>query len=356
MEDKQNMRLAFNKNEKWFRKLYYQEKGKFLKTPMTYLEYQNIMEENPGYLDFREEYHMPMNTDWEHYWMLNQQKMPDDCCKIGMYRHDRYGYMIMHIQEYFEAVYVYRGECTHYIGEQILQMREGDFYFLAPNALHCLDVANDEAVVFSVLLDRQLFQEEFSMLMQEDNIFSIFVKTMKQGERAYPYIFFKTFEDQEVGELILKMYDEMQAHRLEKYHTENMLLTFMMIMIRLLRMSGQVAQLSDPLIMNRVDNHIISILAYLEIHYASATLRSTSKFFGFNETYLSMLLKRRTGRTFSVILSEIQMKNAKRLLKDKHLTLGEVAQEVGCFDSSHFVHKFKRVYGMTPKQYRDSLL
>ena len=46
------------------------------------------------------------------------------------------------------------------------------------------------------------------------------------------------------------------------------------------------------------------------------------------------------------------MKNAARLLEETRLSLTEIGEEVGCYDASHFTHKFKNIYGVTPKEYR----
>ena len=45
---------AFNEHEQWLRDLYYNHGGTFLAQPMTYTEYEQLMEEHPDYLDLRE--------------------------------------------------------------------------------------------------------------------------------------------------------------------------------------------------------------------------------------------------------------------------------------------------------------
>ena len=47
------------------------------------------------------------------------------------------------------------------------------------------------------------------------------------------------------------------------------------------------------------------------------------------------------------------MERAAYLIEKGGKSLTEIAQEVGCFDTSHFNKKFKAVYGCTPRQYLD---
>jgi AraC-like DNA-binding protein len=45
------------------------------------------------------------------------------------------------------------------------------------------------------------------------------------------------------------------------------------------------------------------------------------------------------------------MEQAVRLMDGGKHNLTEIAQEIGCFDTSHFNKKFKAVYGISPRQY-----
>ena len=46
------------------------------------------------------------------------------------------------------------------------------------------------------------------------------------------------------------------------------------------------------------------------------------------------------------------MHRAQQLLKYSHLSLQEIAAEVGYNERSHFEKVFKNQYGLTPSQYR----
>ncbi len=75
---------------------------------------------------------------------------------------------------------------------------------------------------------------------------------------------------------------------------------------------------------------------------------------GFNSSYLSRLFKLETGKGFVQYLREVRMKHACKLLKETNLTNVEVAKQVGFWDEKHFRRTFKKDFGMTPGEYRDS--
>ena len=54
-------------------------------------------------------------------------------------------------------------------------------------------------------------------------------------------------------------------------------------------------------------------------------------------------------------LTSVRMKNAKTLLTLYDYNINEVAFRCGILDNTRFSHLFKSYYGISPKQYRDSL-
>lgn len=92
---------------------------------------------------------------------------------------------------------------------------------------------------------------------------------------------------------------------------------------------------------------------YIHAHYAlPINLESISQTAGFNPTYFSLLFKKETGMNFLEYLTEVRIKEAKRLLADPRKTIADVASEVGYSDSKHFSKLFTRSTGLQPSKYR----
>jgi AraC-like DNA-binding protein len=65
-------------------------------------------------------------------------------------------------------------------------------------------------------------------------------------------------------------------------------------------------------------------------------------------------LQSAAGETPKAFVSAIQMEKAGKLLKENlDLPILQVASQCGFEEASSFTHTFKRVYGMSPKQYRE---
>lgn len=100
---------------------------------------------------------------------------------------------------------------------------------------------------------------------------------------------------------------------------------------------------------------VTKALQYISSHFSTdISLQSVADYIGINASYLSRLLKKETTQTFSEILSHERLHLAKNLLKDPRLRLNEIAFKIGYKDYAYFYQTFKKAYGITPMEYRNS--
>ena len=72
--------------------------------------------------------------------------------------------------------------------------------------------------------------------------------------------------------------------------------------------------------------------------------------------YFCYLFKSVTGVPPARYLKSLRLEHAATLLTTTFLSVKEIVRRVGCTDESHFVRDFKRVYGVTPSEYRSGSL
>lgn len=73
-----------------------------------------------------------------------------------------------------------------------------------------------------------------------------------------------------------------------------------------------------------------------------------------SSSYLSTLFRKETGQTLTEYINLRRVRQAMHLLETTRLQVQTVAQHCGILDVQYFSKVFKRVAGMTPKEYRDS--
>ena len=75
-----------------------------------------------------------------------------------------------------------------------------------------------------------------------------------------------------------------------------------------------------------------------------------------NQYRFIRLFKKDAGLSPQKFLIQNRVRKAQRLLFNSQLLLTQIAQETGFYDQSHFIRHFKGIVGLTPKEYKQSLL
>ena len=96
--------------------------------------------------------------------------------------------------------------------------------------------------------------------------------------------------------------------------------------------------------------------AYIENHYAEKlTLQDVADACYVSQWHLSKLLNRYAGKSFNDILNSLRIDEAKRLLADPSLRIGDIGEMVGYADPAHFAKVFKKLTDMSANEYRSHL-
>ncbi|MFI3213292.1 MAG: response regulator [Eubacteriales bacterium] len=94
------------------------------------------------------------------------------------------------------------------------------------------------------------------------------------------------------------------------------------------------------------------IRTYLELHYCEKiTLTSLSEYFFLTKPYLSKIFKDYFSIGIFDYLDILRIEHAKKLLATGN-TMRQITDAVGYYDESHFDRKFKKITGMSPKNYK----
>ena len=101
-----------------------------------------------------------------------------------------------------------------------------------------------------------------------------------------------------------------------------------------------------------LNNRMIEIENYMRQNYKTCTLQNTADYFYLNPSYLSTIVRKQTGFTFSFIIRRIKMENAAEMLTKTNLKVEQICENVGYSDTTQFIKTFKAYFGSTPLKYR----
>lgn len=92
---------------------------------------------------------------------------------------------------------------------------------------------------------------------------------------------------------------------------------------------------------------------YIEEHYSeSLTVADVAEKIGISSGYLSTIFNQELGLGFAEYLNGLKVEHACVYLEQNYLKVYEIAYKVGFHDEKYFTKVFKKIKGMTPKDYR----
>lgn len=106
-----------------------------------------------------------------------------------------------------------------------------------------------------------------------------------------------------------------------------------------------------------IENYLVrNAIQYIKENYTKhITLSDVADELNVSNEHLSRLIKKITNRNFSDHLISIRINHAMRYLKTTTLRVYEISLLTGFNDTNYFTKVFKKIVGMTPKEYRNQV-
>lgn len=98
-----------------------------------------------------------------------------------------------------------------------------------------------------------------------------------------------------------------------------------------------------------------NILKYINEHYKEELrVYEVAKYFGYSREYFSRLLKKEIGMSFKEYLTQYRLNKSLNELININKNIAEVALNNGFSNETQYISIFKKIYNITPGQYRKS--
>ena len=251
-----------------------------------------------------------------------------------------------HNHDCWELFYVDSGEVNCITESDSRILKSGDVVFHRPGSVHNT-VCNGKksAAIFNVLF----FIDSPSMEFLSG-------KSLKVPERLLPTLknlineCHKTYF---VSEHPLKTRKNLPfgGEQLARIHLEE----FLILMIRELQNDNKTEYYAAE---SDTDNVLIdNVCDFLsENVYNTVTLKDVCERFHFGKSYLSEQFKKCRGTSIMSFYLDLKLAEAKRLLREEDLTIGQISEKLGFDSPEYFSRYFKKRVGHSPRDFRKMLI
>lgn len=255
--------------------------------------------------------------------------------------------LYMHWHKEMEMIYVITGEITIHLNDSEVSGTDGDFIFIAPEAVHYISSGNTPLFFKSLVFDLRILSGCADDFCQNAVLQPLSAKQMKISDKIVQ-------TDANYNEIKQAFFDLAQccAEKKPYYQMEAKHLIFHLF--HQILSGGHFSQISVE--SNKLTAAVKEALGYIHEHYGEEiTTKSLSEQVHYNEYYFMRMFKKYTGKTIVEHITEYRLEKAKELLKNDGLTIEEVAYQVGFSATSYFSSKFREQFHVTPGEFRKSV-
>jgi YesN/AraC family two-component response regulator len=104
------------------------------------------------------------------------------------------------------------------------------------------------------------------------------------------------------------------------------------------------------------DIYVKKSLQYIEANYSrDISISDVASYIGLNRNYFCSVIKERLGISLQEYLIKFRVTKACELMKNRNLSIGDIARSVGYNDPLGFSKIFKKIKGCSPKKFRETI-
>lgn len=117
----------------------------------------------------------------------------------------------------------------------------------------------------------------------------------------------------------------------------------------------ELAQLVKQTYSEQYSKPIYTCINYIYLHLnEEITLDQLARLVQLHPKYVSYLFKRELGISLQTFIQTQKIEEAKKLLLYSNYSITAIAGQLNFFDQSHFTKAFKKITGLTPKEYQNT--
>ncbi len=252
-----------------------------------------------------------------------------------------------HEQAFYEINIITAGEGYHALDTQIFEARRGDVFIVPPYKRHAF-IGGEGFNCYHFLLSPHYLQKNLSVLANHPSFFTMFeigpIMSMHDGHFAR-----LNLADERLNEVVSTL---SKMHRFEGSDIARSLYNEAVATMAIVLLCEAYSQTQTPTSQDGFFAQSINVI--MQRYNEKLTIEELSAIAGLSRTAYIKRFKEVTGMSPRQFILRQRINVAKRLLATTEKSITKIADEVGFFDTSHFIKAFVSSCGMTPLEYRQS--
>ncbi|MBR4208907.1 MAG: helix-turn-helix domain-containing protein [Lachnospiraceae bacterium] len=266
--------------------------------------------------------------------------------QIDIRKHTRFVSFPPHTHDYVEVLYMCTGSTHHKIGGQEVLVQAGELLFLNQHAVQEIEAAGEDDIGINFLILPSFFDQSLLLMGNAQSPLRDFIiGCLTDADPASHYLHFKVSDVLPIQNLVENLIWTLMNREPNRRSIQQM--TMGLLFLELINHASSAEIHTSP------DRRwTLSVLDYIESHYADAELSALAEDLHYDVSWLSREIRRTTGKTFTELVQTKRLSQASYLLENTRMPVSEIANAVGYENISYFHRLFSREFHMTPNAFR----
>lgn len=246
-----------------------------------------------------------------------------------------------HCHDMYELFYLEESKCTVHVNDKFYNLEPGCLIIIPAHTMHrttyLSPTANKRLVLYFDKSELKWISDNLNHNNSNEIISEMVLQMPKKSAKTFSELIKKLRYEQ-------KGIDTISAAFIRAYFYE-----IMLYVIRCYVYKQNVIQKMDV-----ANLQIQNVIDYIIANYSTdITLKNTAKKFAMSESSLSKKFKQFTGYRFREYLINIRVHAAADMLINTDYSITEIAIKCGFTSSNAFGDTFKRIYNISPRDFRN---
>lgn len=268
---------------------------------------------------------------------------------IYISKHPRFSDYPQHSHEFLELNYIYSGTSKQFVNGERVVLNEGEILLLGKGTVHSLEKHNEGDILINLIFSNDNIDIGWiSSINTENNILFDFLFNNKKTFSNKGYVIFYCSDNNHIQTMLEQI---VKKYFTDMFYANEIISLYIPILFAEL-IGNCNYNLFQENILSENNRVIIDILKLIKSDFNTITLHSIAKDVGYNSSYLSSLIKDKTGYTFSELVTNERIKQAKLLIERTDFSIEEIMGAVGIKNRNFFYKQFKKRYNQLPSSFR----
>ncbi len=260
----------------------------------------------------------------------------------------------MHEQEFYEINLVTSGEGMHHIDGHRVNASQGDVFIVPPNVSHGY-IGGKGFDVYHIILNDSFMQKHLMDLQQLPNFFSLFgAEPLMRGKTASP-LHLRLSHDKKLE--IISILDKISQYNNYSDTTQGMIRSSLAMVSIGLLCNAYESENENYETLFCENRALMESISYIhEKYYEKITIEHLAHIAHASRSSYIKKFKEICKMSPASYITKIRIEAAASMLINTNLTISEIADRTGFYDTAHFSKIFKGMYGISPVAYKNKNL